>query len=197
MLSQAQEKNMAKLTDTQLVVLSKAARRKDGAARVPDQMNKAAAAKVGASLVVRRLMREIRAKPGMPVWRMDDDGRRISLIIARAGRDAIGVEDDAGETQPPVKTRSARPSSATAPAENPPTAGLPRSGSKQALIVAMLTKDKGATLAALVEATGWLPPTTRAARKGPEGGVLGAGAPATKSWDRSIGSSAIRRLQSA
>jgi hypothetical protein len=66
---------------------------------------------------------------------MDDDGRRICLIITRAGRDAIGVEDEAGETQPPVKTRSARPSSATAPAENPPTAGLPRSGSKQALIV--------------------------------------------------------------
>ena len=104
---------MAKLTDTQLIVLSKAARRKDGAARVPDQMNKAAAAKVGASLVVRRLMREIRAKPGMPVWRMDDDGRRISLIITRSGRNAIGVEDDAGETQPPVETRSAKPSSAT------------------------------------------------------------------------------------
>src|ERR1700682_5621758 len=155
MLLQAQEKNVAKLTDTQLIVLSKAARRKDGVARVPDRMNKAAAAKVGASLVVRRLMREIRAKPGMPFWRTDDDGRRISLIITRTGRDAIGVEDDAGETQPPVKTRSARPSSATAPAENPPTAGLPRSGSKQALIVAMLTKDKGATLAALVEATGW------------------------------------------
>jgi hypothetical protein len=42
---------MAKLTDTQLIVLSKAARRKVGAARVPDQMNNAAAAKVGASLV--------------------------------------------------------------------------------------------------------------------------------------------------
>ena len=40
MLLQAQEKNMAKLTDTQLIVLSKAARRKDGAARVPDQMNR-------------------------------------------------------------------------------------------------------------------------------------------------------------
>ena len=166
MLSQAQEKNMAKLTDTQLIVLSKAARREDGAAGVPDRMNKTAAAKVGASLVVRRLMREIRAKPGMPVWRMDDDGRRVSLIITRAGRDAIGVEDDAGETQPQVETRSARPSSATATAENPPTAGLPRSGSKQALIVAMLTKDKGATLAALVEATGWLPHTTRAAMTG-------------------------------
>src|SRR3984893_18524992 len=166
MLSQAQEKNMAKLTDTQLIVLSKVARREDGAADVPERMNKAAAAKVGASLVVRRLMREIRAKPGMPVWRTDDDGRRISLIITGTGRDAIGVEDDAGETQPPVETRSARPSSATVTAENPPPAGLPRGGSKQALIVAMLTKDKGATLAALVEATGWLPHTTRGAMMG-------------------------------
>ena len=122
---------MAKLTDTQLIVLSKAARREDGAAGVPDRMNKTAAAKVGASLVVRRLVREIRAKPGMPVWRMDDDGRRVSLIITRAGRDAIGVEDDAGETQPQVE--SARPSSATAIAENPPAAGLPRSGSKLGL----------------------------------------------------------------
>src|SRR6202158_755149 len=108
MLSQAQEKNMAKLTDTQLIVLSKAAGRRDGAARVPDQINKAAAAKVGASLVVRRLMREIRAKPGMPVWRMDDDGRRISLIITRAGRDAIGVEEEADDKQPSVEPRRAR-----------------------------------------------------------------------------------------
>jgi hypothetical protein len=140
MLSQAKEKNMAKLTDTQLIILSKAARREDGAAEIPERMNKAAAAKVGASLMVRRLMREIRAKPGLPVWRMDDDGRRISLIITRAGRDAIGVADDAGEPQPPVKTRSANPSSATVTAENPPTTGMPRSGSKQALIV---DADKG------------------------------------------------------
>ena len=97
---------MAKLTDTQLIVLSKAARREDGAADVPERINKAAAAKVGASLVVRRLMREIRAKPGMPVWRMDDDGRPISLTITRAGRNAIGIEDDAGETQPPVETQA-------------------------------------------------------------------------------------------
>ena len=82
---------MAKLTDTQLIVLSKAAQREDGAAEVPDRMNKAAAPKVGASLVARKLMREIRARPGMPVWRTDDEGRRISLVITRAGRDAIGA----------------------------------------------------------------------------------------------------------
>ena len=42
----------------------------------------------------------------------------------------------------------------------------PRPGSKQALLVAMLSKPKGATLAQLVEATGWLPHTTRAALTG-------------------------------
>jgi hypothetical protein len=51
---------MAKLTDTQLIVLSKAAAREGGLATVPNKMNKAAASKVGASLVARKLMREVR-----------------------------------------------------------------------------------------------------------------------------------------
>jgi hypothetical protein len=63
------------------------------------------------------------------VHKADDDGRRISLIIARSGRNAIGVEDDAGETQPPVETMSAKPNSATV-TENPPTASLPRRARK-------------------------------------------------------------------
>jgi hypothetical protein len=54
---------MAKLSDTQLIVLSKAAARDDGLARVPEGLNSAAAAKVAASLVSRKLMREIRSKP--------------------------------------------------------------------------------------------------------------------------------------
>jgi len=53
---------MAKLTDTQLIVRSKAAAREGGLATVPNKMNKAAAAKVGASLVARKLMREVRVK---------------------------------------------------------------------------------------------------------------------------------------
>jgi hypothetical protein len=43
---------------------------------------------------------------------------------------------------------------------------LPRAGSKQALLVTMLSKDKGVTLDDLIEATGWLPHTTRAALTG-------------------------------
>ena len=98
---------MAKLTDTQLIVLSAAAARDDGIAVVPAKMNRAAASKVGASLVTRKLMREVRSKPGMPVWRKDEDDRPISLMITRAGRDAIGVEEDgAAGAQRPSNERS-------------------------------------------------------------------------------------------
>lgn len=48
---------MAKLSDSQLVVLSSAASRDDGVAVVPAKMAKAAAAKIGASLVARKLIR--------------------------------------------------------------------------------------------------------------------------------------------
>ena len=89
------EEKMRKLSDTQLVTLSKAAAREDGAAEALAGMGKAAAAKVAASLVGRKLMREIRAKPRMPVWRKDREGRPLSLVITRAGRDAIGVADEA------------------------------------------------------------------------------------------------------
>ena len=66
---------MAKLTDTQLIVLSKAAARDDGTAIIPEALNKTAAVKVAASLVSRQLMREVRSKANMPVWREDDEGR--------------------------------------------------------------------------------------------------------------------------
>jgi hypothetical protein len=75
-----------------LIVLSKAAARDDGLASVPDGLNKAAASKVGTSLVSRKLLREVRCKPGMPVWREDEEGRGTSLVITREGREAIGIE---------------------------------------------------------------------------------------------------------
>ena len=156
---------MTKLTDTQLIVLSKAAARDDGAAVVPERMNKAAAAKVGSSLVARKLMREMRSKPGMPIWREDDDARHISLIIARAGRDAIGVAHPVDVAEAPAVTPKRKKAKAT-DVEQPPVSGMPRPGSKQALVVAMLSKEKGVALDALIEATGWLPHTTRAAMTG-------------------------------
>jgi hypothetical protein len=176
MPSKHEERIMAKLTDTQLIMLSKAAARDDGVATVPAKMSKAAAAKVGASLIARKLMRELRSKPGMPVWRDDDDGRSISLMITRAGRDAIGVDEDEEATQAPRSDRKTAPcspshsngdgsKSATTPSTLNAVAS-PRAGSKQALVTEMLSANGGATLDALVKATGWLPHTTRAALTG-------------------------------
>jgi len=160
---------MAKLSDTQLIVLSKAAARDDGLARLPEGLNRAAAAKVAASLVSRKLMREIRSKPDMPVWREDEEGRGTSLVITRAGREALGIEDGENGSSGEAATPKNEP-----PAENqqPSRRGRstivdePRSGSKQARIIKMLSRKSGATLEALVDVTGWLPHTTRAALTG-------------------------------
>ena len=185
---------MTKLTDSQLVVLSAAAAREDGAAILPPRMMKAAAMKVGTSLVARKLFREVRAKSGMPVWRRDEDGRGAALIITKAGMKAINAENTEA-----VGNARAIASSATLPVSSPKdnselqqpghrevvqssggeaaetqrkrsrvasqaakTSGAGRSGSKQAMIIDMLSGSDGATLEAMIEATGWLPHTTRA-----------------------------------
>ena len=54
--------NMTKLTDTQLIVLSSAAKHDEGLATRPANLNAAAAMKVASSLIAKGLVREIRAK---------------------------------------------------------------------------------------------------------------------------------------
>lgn len=165
---------MAKLTETQLIVLSAAAARDDGIAIMPAKMNKAAASKVGSSLVTRKLMREVRSKSGMPIWRKDEDDRPISLVITRAGRNAIGADVDAASKAPrPTDQRPAGENVSTAKAwpvdrslKVADDRNAPRAGSKQAQLIEMLSASTGVTLDALVEATGWLPHTTRAALTG-------------------------------
>jgi hypothetical protein len=176
MPSKHEERIMAKLTDTQLIVLSNAAARDDGVAVLPAKMNKAVALKVGTSLVARKLMREVRSKGGMPVWRQDQSGRSISLMIARAGREAIGVDEDEAAKQAPSSNgkpaarspSQGRSNGSESSASTPPplSATSPRPGSKQALVTGMLSANGGATLDALIKATGWLPHTTRAALTG-------------------------------
>ncbi|GAC1554898.1 MAG: hypothetical protein NVS2B5_15080 [Beijerinckiaceae bacterium] len=162
---------MAKLTDKQLILLSRAVQRDDGAATISDDMSCPAAMKIGTSLVARKLMREVRTKPGMPIWRENEDGR-FSLLVTRAGREAIGIEEehDAAESVGPDAAEGSRTQKRQrvrkgSPVEIPRSVA-PRPGSKQARVVAMLCKERGTTLGALIKATGWLPHTTRAALTG-------------------------------
>ncbi len=173
---------MAKLTDTQLILLSKAAAREDGTLIAPAKMHKPAAARAAASLVDRELMLETRAKPGLPVWRESPDGRGVSLVITRAGRDAIGVENAANEAgsddcgaenwdAPQAQASQPRqPAAETSPHRQPdPTTApkiAPRGGAKLAQAIAMLAKPEGTTIAALSSATGWQAHTARAVLTG-------------------------------
>jgi hypothetical protein len=181
---------MTKLSDTQLIVLSSAAKHDEGLARRPANLNAAAAAKVASSLIDKGLVREIRAKADAPVWHENDHGR-FALKITSAGRDAIGVDDD--ETQdgapasaapaqakskksgsklaaktdaPKTPAARARGTQGKAAADAASSSDQFRAGSKQAKIVDLMKRAKGATLDELVQATDWLPHTTRAALTG-------------------------------
>ena len=69
-----------KLTDAQLLILSAASRREDRCLTAPKNLKRPAAEKLAAKLLAARLVREIKAKPNMPVWRRDEDaGRAFAL----------------------------------------------------------------------------------------------------------------------
>ena len=58
---------MRNLSDGQLGVLSQAAQRNDGAASLTEKLKGGTAIKVAKALIARKLMREVKAKPGLPV----------------------------------------------------------------------------------------------------------------------------------
>ena len=157
---------MAELTKTQLKVLSDAVQHENGAASVPNKMGSAAARTLSEVLVERKLMREVLTKPGMPIWRKAGDGRAISLVILRAGRDLILENGDALPSDKRislVNPSDSKPKGHLLPTTSP---AQPRAGSKLALVIAMLSNEAGASLESLAEMAGWLPHTTRATLTG-------------------------------
>jgi hypothetical protein len=167
---------MLKLTDTQLIILSSASRRDDGFVVMPKNLG-GGGAKAVKPLLDDGLLKEIAAKPEMPVWRRDDDGPR-ALRLTKAGLAAIGVENDRGEAEPgdrsETKTEGHGPGAkgARGPKRPPikpsasgkrpdekqktmPAAGTTRSDSKQAEVIAMMRMPKGTTIAAISKKTGW------------------------------------------
>ena len=177
---------MPKLTDRQLVILSAAARNEGGAVLpLPRslKLNKGGATSVLNSLVKRGLVAE------RPAGREAEDGRRLTLVITEAGLKAIGVELEPGSgksaaaVKPRPKTRAGRgipkptaaksickaPRSPRKPAAAKPKGKAPaaaRAGTKQALLIDLLERRKGATVAEAVEATGWQPHSVRGAISG-------------------------------
>jgi len=145
------------LDDLQLILLSTASQRGDGsllpfppAAADAERRDKGLS-----SLMRRKLVAQAPVSDPALSWREKDD-QRIGLFITDAGRAAIGLGEETG---------GADAEGAVAGATQPPSPA-PRSGTKAELVLTLLQRELGATLPELVEATGWLPHTTRAALTG-------------------------------
>ena len=164
---------MAKLSDTQLVILSTACQRDDRLVLpLPDRLKGGAANKVINSLIARGLVKEVRAKLNQPVWRETDDDRRLTLVATDAAIEALGIApDDAptGSDSPPDAEPTKQSAKATKSAPAAPTAPATRKtreGSKQARLIEMLRRAEGVTIAEAAEALEWQSHTVRGALAG-------------------------------
>src|SRR5215203_2167021 len=156
-----------KLNDTQLVILSSASQREDGFAVLPEDVRAASLKAAVIRLTKLGFLKQVRVKRDQPHWLTDEEDKRIGLKITNAGSAAIGVGDDGkGEEQPAPEPKRRSKKAVEPGREAQREAGAPRGGSKRAQIIALMQGVTGATLNDMVEATGWLPHTTRAALTG-------------------------------
>ena len=146
-----------KLSDLHYVLLAIAAKRASGSILPPSDgvgVTRAGLTRAINALIKRGLAQEADAADESSIWRIEGK-RKIAAVITDAGRAAVAEADG-------KKPEEAPPA---APPEEP-AAVEAKPQTKQALLVEMLKREEGATLAQLVEATDWLPHTTRAALTG-------------------------------
>jgi hypothetical protein len=171
-----------KLIDSQLVMMSKAAQREDRCLVAPPTLKSGAAEKVANKLIFSGLVKEIKAKAGTPVWcREAKTGQAYALKLTGEGAKAVAVDkglapEAAGDDDGSADHRDPKAGLSSAPVlESPSTEATepapvdlaaPRIGSKIMQVVELLKRNRGATLGELIDATGWLAHTTRAALTG-------------------------------
>ena len=165
---------MSSLSPSQHLVLVTAADRADGAVLpLPDALRVWGHARrlLLEGLIRRGLIAERIAHQGEPAWSKIDDDRPVALEITPEARSLLrsagppgGHEDQGGSVVPPTEPNAPMPSAQP----RTPRADLPkvRPGTKQALLVSLLRRPQGATIAEIQQATGWQPHTARAAITG-------------------------------
>jgi hypothetical protein len=156
---------MTTLSDTQSLILSRAATRPGNLALpLPEGLVGAAANMVVGKMIARGWLEEVEAnlRRGEPIWRETGDGHGTTLIATEAGLEAIGIEPVVASAVANARKVRPRPNAAQAPDDaNTAKPVAIRAGTKQAQIIAMLQRPEGATVAEMVEASGWLAHTVR------------------------------------
>ena len=159
---------MAKLTDTQTTILTAGAQREGNIAMpLPKGLHGAAAKMAIAKMIEHGWLQEVDASSsrGEPLWRETGDGHGTTLVVTDAGLLAIGIKPVVVKT-----TTAIHENASEAPAPKLPT---PRTGTKQAMLIALLQASEGATMDEIVAATGWLAHSARGAMSGALGKKLG------------------------
>lgn len=152
---------MPKLSDTQAILLSTAAQRSDESLLPPPDSLGGLSDRIRlavASLIKRGFAVEQPVADTAQGWRGDSE-QLVGAVITDAGRRAINIELEVGEA---IIEGSA---DADIDEASAPSIPKPRP-TKTALVLTLLQREQGATLAEMVEATSWLPHTTRAALTG-------------------------------
>ncbi len=148
-------------TDTQSLILSRAARQPGNLALpLPDGLAGAAAKMVIGKMIGRGWLEEAEAnlRRGEPLWRETGDGHGTTLVVTKAGLEAIGIEPVVAATMAAIPRCAAVAPEPTLPAR--------RAGTKQAMLIAMLQSLDGATVAEISAAMGWQAHTVRGAISG-------------------------------
>lgn len=142
-----------KLTDNQRAVLNAAAHSANLAAwPLPKKLELSAgsAAIVIRGLLQKGLLEKRRALGSDPVWK-EEGGKPVTLVITKAGLAASGIHaaDESGE-----KGSVAAKKGVVAAVSND-AARRPRAGTKLAILVGLLKREQGATIAELAEGAEW------------------------------------------
>ena len=159
---------MTKLTETQTLILSAAVQRPENIALpLPKGLAGAAAKMAVTKMIERGLLQEVDAnlRRNEPLWRETGDGHGTTLVVTDAGLLAIGIEPVVVKTVVAIREHAAE-----TPAPKLPTS---RPGTKQAMLIALLEAPEGATMEAIIAATGWQSHTARGAMSGALGKKLG------------------------
>lgn len=155
---------MPKLTDTQTIILSRAATRPDNLAMpLPEGLAGAAAKMAIGKMIERGWIEEVEAnlRRGEPLWRETGDGHGTTLIATEAGLAAIGIEPVVASTLTNLRKaqleRVSGPKDALEASADPatPKPVAIRAGTKQAEIIALLQRTEGASITEIVDVTGW------------------------------------------